>query len=448
MTAMSNEHAGAEPAESGEPGKTKKKAAIAITALLAASGTGALLARWEGSRRPAHAAASRAADVTTVSVTRTDLSDTLTLSGTLGYGDAKPVKGTKEGLITQLPSVGTTVPRGMPLYEVNGVPVSVFYGVTPLFRTLDRIGTTGEDVKVVADNLTALGYDIGTQPAPGTLIAQSPQPTGTQSLNSSTSNIPADGAGPSGSGAPTSGSKPQPTPDRHAQPTSQTSNPQTAPPPVRVRQGDAVLTASLIAAVKRWQDHVGIPATGVLGIGDVAVVPGLVRISAVQAQVGDPATEALMSVTSTSKTVSVSVDATDVNEINSGDRATVVLPDNSTTTAVVSAIGTSAANDPAGDAGDGTDPGSAKVKVTLPLDDTAEVHRLNSAPVQVQFTTQTHKAVLVVPVGALLALSGGGYAVQPPAGQLIAVRTGLFSKGLVEISGTGIAPGMKVVTSS
>ncbi|WP_370148241.1 hypothetical protein [Streptacidiphilus sp. EB129] len=435
---MSNERAEAGPADSGEPRKSKKKAAIVVTALLTASVAGVGLVGWAAGRRPGPPAASRATDATTVSVTRTDLSDTLSLNGTLGYGDAKPVKGAKDGLITQLPSMGTTVSRGKPLYEVNGVPVAVFYGVTPLFRTLDHMGMTGEDVKVVADNLTALGYDVGVQPAPGTLIAQN--------SGRSASDLPAAGAEPSASGARPSGSKPQPTPD--APPTQQASNPQTAPPPVRVRQGDGVLTASLIAAVKHWQDHVGIPATGVLGIGDVAVVPGPVRISAVQAQVGDPAAEPLMSVTSTSKTVSVPVDATDVNAINSGDRATVVLPDNSTTTATVAAISTSAATDPGSDAGGATDPGSAKVNVTLSLDDTAEVHRLNAAPVQVQFTTQTHKGVLVVPVSALLALSGGGYAVQLPGGHLIAIRTGLFSKGLVEISGTGIAPGLKVVASS
>ena len=69
---------------------------------------------------------------------------------------------------------------------------------------------------------------------------------------------------------------------------------------------------------------------------------------------------------------------------------------------------------------------------------------LNSAPVQVRFTSETRKGVLTVPVGALMALREGGYAVQLPGGRLVAVRTGMFSKGLVEVSGTGIDAGTKV----
>jgi hypothetical protein len=66
----------------------------------------------------------------------------------------------------------------------------------------------------------------------------------------------------------------------------------------------------------------------------------------------------------------------------------------------------------------------------------------------VAFTSESRKGVLAVPVGALLALSEGGYAVQLPGGRLIAVRTGMFAKGLVEVSGTGVAAGTKVVTTS
>ena len=47
--------------------------------------------------------------------------------------------------------------------------------------------------------------------------------------------------------------------------------------------------------------------------------------------------------------------------------------------------------------------------------------------------------VLSVPVTALLATAGGGYAVQSAAGrqQLIPVTTGLFAAGYVQISGRG-----------
>jgi len=67
--------------------------------------------------------------------------------------------------------------------------------------------------------------------------------------------------------------------------------------------------------------------------------------------------------------------------------------------------------------------------------------------VTVNFTSQQHKNVLAVPVAALLALSEGGYGVQVVQGsssRIVAVETGLFADGRVEISGPGISAGMSV----
>ncbi|MFE2416363.1 hypothetical protein [Streptomyces hokutonensis] len=410
-----SEHAQAdEPPGGAAPGKARKRAVIAVAALLTAGVVGVGVAGVRSGGKPSGAAASDAPRVNTVAVVRTDLSSTLSLHGTLGYGRTISVKGGKEGLVTQLPAVGSKVSRGRSLYRLDDRPVPVFYGTTPLFRPLDTRGLMGRDVKVVADNLRALGYDIGAQPASGSWVAQRPEPTGAASA----------------SPAPSPSASPSPSP---------------SPSYVRVKPGEGVLTASLIAAVGRWQTQVGMPSTGVLGAGDVAVLPGEVRVGAVQAQPGDPATGTLMSVTGTAKSVSVPLSATDVDSIQQGDKATVTLPDNSEAHGTVSAISTDAqASDQAG----GDSGGTPQLVVTVSLDSTAALRRLNSAPVQVQFTGQTKKGVLAVPVGALLALSGGGYALQLPGGRLLAVETGMFAKGLVEVSGTGITAGTKVATAS
>ena len=57
--------------------------------------------------------------------------------------------------------------------------------------------------------------------------------------------------------------------------------------------------------------------------------------------------------------------------------------------------------------------------------------------------------VLSVPVTALLATAGGGYAVQEAGAphSLIPVTTGLFAAGYVEISGPGVHPGLAVTDS-
>jgi hypothetical protein len=54
-------------------------------------------------------------------------------------------------------------------------------------------------------------------------------------------------------------------------------------------------------------------------------------------------------------------------------------------------------------------------------------------------------------VNALLALAGGGYAVQVVTGKtshLVAVTAGMYSNNLVQVSGPGIAVGMRVEVAS
>jgi hypothetical protein len=71
--------------------------------------------------------------------------------------------------------------------------------------------------------------------------------------------------------------------------------------------------------------------------------------------------------------------------------------------------------------------------------------------VQVSLTVQSVHHVLAVPVSALLALSGGGYGVEvvTAAGRhhLVGVTAGTFAGGLVQVSGSGIAAGSKVVVA-
>ncbi|MGW3423056.1 hypothetical protein [Streptomyces phaeochromogenes] len=94
--------------------------------------------------------------------------------------------------------------------------------------------------------------------------------------------------------------------------------------------------------------------------------------------------------------------------------------------------------------------GEPQLTVTVGLDDpdAEPVRDADSGSVRVGFTSAAKKDVLVVPVGALLALSEGGYALQRPGGRLLPVETGLFAKGRVEVSGPEISEGLRVVTTS
>ena len=97
------------------------------------------------------------------------------------------------------------------------------------------------------------------------------------------------------------------------------------------------------------------------------------------------------------------------------------------------------------------DPDGPTIAVDAVPTDPSATGALDQAPVNVSITTGSVSNVLVVPVDALLALSGGGYAVEEVgaggAHQLVPVRTGLFddADGLVQVSGSGLAVGQRVV---
>ncbi|GAB3449225.1 peptidoglycan-binding protein [Actinophytocola sediminis] len=104
----------------------------------------------QGPTRPA------AAD--TVAVERRDLTNSVTISGTLGFGTPTTFTGRKPGTVTSLPSVGTVVGRGEELYAVNAQPVPLLFGDTPLYRTIKPGVPPGPDVAELIDNLRELGY--------------------------------------------------------------------------------------------------------------------------------------------------------------------------------------------------------------------------------------------------------------------------------------------------
>ena len=201
------------------------------------------------------------------------------------------------------------------------------------------------------------------------------------------------------------------------------------------REGD-VSDASLLDALKRWQKDLKLPAPGTLRPGQAVVVTGAGRVSAVTAEPGDPAGGPLLSITSTAKAVTVPMSPTDASGLRKGLRVAITLPDGKAVPGRVSGLSAVVST------------GDEQPKMNVFVRPDKPVSSFDSAPVQVRFTTITRKGVLAVPVGALIALREGGYAVQRPDGSLIAATVGLFAGGMVEISGPGLAAGTTVVTTS
>ena len=339
------------------------KVAIAVV-LLAVAGVAGWRAGGPGGARPAPAATP---SLTFAKVTRADLSDSRLLPGTLDFGAGVKVRGSGDGIVTQLPAVGTTVRRGKPLFRVDDQPVAVLFGGTPLFRPLDKPGLTGRDVAELRENLAVLGYAS-----------------------------------------------------------------------MRVRERD-VLDAGLLAAARHWQHDLDLPLPGVVTPARAVVLDGPGRVSAVTGRLGDPAATDLLTVTGTAKVVSVPVDATDAGSFQAGANVSISLPSGTSTPGVVRTIGTVVT---AGDPGE-----SPKITVTIRPARPADVARVDAAAVQVRFTSAARKNVLTVPVGALIALREGGYALQQRDGSLVPARTGMFAGGLVEVSGPRVTEGLEVVTT-
>lgn len=203
-------------------------------------------------------------------------------------------------------------------------------------------------------------------------------------------------------------------------------------------------------ALGELQEDRGLDWTGTLELGEAVFLPGPLRITRVSATLGTMARpgQPMAQATSTRRRVDVDLQAAQASEVKVGDRATITLPDNSTTTGVVSRVGTVAS---AGEGRTGSDASGATIPVAIRLDHPKQVGRLDQAPVGVQITTGRVRDALSVPVTALVALAGGGYAVETIAAdgrqQLVPVRLGMFDPagGQVQIEGDGLSAGQRVV---
>ena len=201
------------------------------------------------------------------------------------------------------------------------------------------------------------------------------------------------------------------------------------------------------AAIRALQGAMGVTKDGVLHQTQVVLLPGAIRVTSVPATLGGPAGGTILQASGTNRQVTVQVDATQQANIRVGDQVTITLPGNKTTPGAVSTVG-SVATTPAGQAG-----GSPTVEVDITPTDPAATGTLDQAPVQVSITTASAPGALVVPVNALLALTGGGYAVEvvsaTGAHKLVGVNLGLFddASGLVQVSGTTLQPGDRVVVA-
>jgi peptidoglycan hydrolase-like protein with peptidoglycan-binding domain len=351
-------------------------------AIVGGAVAGLVLAFGSAAKEPA---TDSALPLATAQVRRTTLVETKPVPGTLGYGEAVPVSASGSGVLTWIAPIGSTVKRGGPLFKVDERPVVALYGSLPLYRTL-RPGTSGRDVRQLERNLAALGYTGFTV--------------------------------------------------------------------------DDAYTSGTAAAVRSWQADLGLPKTGTVELGQVLFTRGPIRIAGHAARIGDTigresgeGAVPLLSYTGTTRLVSVELEVADRPLAVKGRAVTVTVPGRGPVGGTIARIGT-AITAPGAAPGEASTPNStnattadAVVEVTVAIPDQKALGPLDAAPVNVDFVSDEREDVLAVPVVALLALPNGGFGVEVVAGtrtRIVPVRTGMFAAGRVEVSGKGIAAGVRV----
>jgi peptidoglycan hydrolase-like protein with peptidoglycan-binding domain len=355
----------------------------AVTMVLAGALTGVIVARGPAAK---DRAANPALPPATAKVIKTTLVETKTVAGTLGYGDPAPISATGTGTLTWIASVGVTVRRGEPLFKIDERPVVALYGSVPLYRILRDGASGGADVHQLEKNLAELGY-IGFTV-------------------------------------------------------------------------DETYTSATAAAVRRWKADLGVPQTGIVEPGQVVFTPGPIRIAEHGARVGDvlgggssdrfDGGRSVLSYTGTTRLVTIDLKVADQALAVRGRTVTVTVPSRNAVEGKIAQVGTIAtAPEQAGAAPDTTSSAAsdASIKVCVTIADQAALGPLRAAPVDVDFVSEQRKNVLAVPVAALLALTNGGYGVEIVSGdttRIVAVKTGMFAAGRVEVSGDTIAEGVTV----
>jgi peptidoglycan hydrolase-like protein with peptidoglycan-binding domain len=204
------------------------------------------------------------------------------------------------------------------------------------------------------------------------------------------------------------------------------------------------------AAVRDWQEAIGVAETGAVEPGQAVFLPGARRVQSLETEVGalvQPGL-ALLQTTGTEPLVTIDLDARNRSLARRGASVTVELPSGRPARGRIADVGT-VAESAASATGEETAP---TVSVTVRLTGNAARDGLDGAPVTVSLEQDRARNVLAVPVEALLALRGGGYAVELIGANgtrtLTAVEAGTFADGWVEVRGRGIRKGVRVAIAA
>jgi membrane fusion protein, multidrug efflux system len=153
--------------------------------------------------------------------------------------------------------------------------------------------------------------------------------------------------------------------------------------------------------------------------------------------------------TSLQRVVTVALEASKQSEARVGEAVQVTLPSSEVVAGHIAAVAGAATTTPSSSSGGSSGSTASTVNVEITIDKRLANAGLDQAPVSVAFAAQRENSVLSIPVTALVATAGGGYAVEEVRGTartLVSVTPGLYAGGYVAI--TGVPEGTVVTNAS
>jgi peptidoglycan hydrolase-like protein with peptidoglycan-binding domain len=187
------------------------------------------------------------------------------------------------------------------------------------------------------------------------------------------------------------------------------------------------------AALLRFQEERDLEEDGTLDAGELVFRPGAVRLGEPKAAPGDRLAPGapLADASGMRRVVTVDVDADRQAVARKGAKVTVTLPNGRDAVGRVVEVGKVARKN------EEDDSATISVRVRL-LGRAGRGSGYDQAPVDVGFARERAKGALTVPVTALLAQPGGGYAVEVVENgrrRLVPIDVGLTADGLVAVQG-------------
>lgn len=197
-------------------------------------------------------------------------------------------------------------------------------------------------------------------------------------------------------------------------------------------------------AIEAWQEAHGLEVTGRITPGDVWYSATAVRVASTTAAVGDPAQGEVLALTGTERRVDVDLEVDASIEVAEGDAVDLELADGTAATGTVTAVADAATVTP----GEGQEATTTTVAVEIAPE--GELDAPDQSPVTVSFVRDAVEDALAVPLEAVVATSGGGFALEVVAGDgttdLVEVELGRLADGWVQVTGD-VAAGDTVVTA-